>query len=147
MTASHKDESGVLACKAIEHFLGDISKLPGETQADIIRVYDSFFRAYRAVADQKLQFQKPQGTDGIKLDVEILEYMQHFFSDYQEVYRRFKAINRHASMLMQIDPSNDPQRYADQLQKLKGASSIWREDQLMEALLSGASDRYDSQYP
>ena len=141
MTASTKDEASVLACKAIEHFIGDTSKLPGDAQADIFRIYNAFFRAYRAVADQKPQFKKTQARDGFKLDEEILEYMQHFFSDYQKLYRRFKTINRHASMLMQIDPSKDPQRYSDQLQKLKGVSSVWRGDQLMDELLSGAPDR------
>jgi hypothetical protein len=62
--------------------------------------------------------------------------MQHFFSDYQDLYHDFMGLNRHCRELMRVDPKADPQAYDHQLQILLSGTDRSSDDSILSALLS-----------
>jgi len=104
--------------KAIEHHIGDIRIIPAIAKGEIRRVYRDFFSAYHKIA-----MQAPMRTDadilkGYRLNPEVIEYMQHFFSDYQGLYREFALLNKNARALLKIDRDADPAGFREQLELL-----------------------------
>jgi hypothetical protein len=104
-----------LISEAVVKRLGDIRKLPESAQKRILRVYKSFFNAYLDICSLKGRSPVPGQWDPTRLDPEILEYMRHFFSDYQHILREWYTLERHADALMQIDPETSPAAFDNRL--------------------------------
>jgi hypothetical protein len=100
---------------AIAHHLGNIGDLPEIAQSRIRRVYKAFYTAYLEIAQLKGLPKHPESWKAGDLDSDIVESMQHFFSDYQNLYREFIALNRHARTLMRIDPQKNPAEFEERL--------------------------------
>ena len=104
--------------RAIENDLGPIEDLPEKAKSKIWAVYRAFYNAYHEIA--KLKGSKKHDTDLFEsgLDNEILEYMKHFFSDYQTIYRQFKQMRRNAKELLSVDRQVYPARYRELIDSL-----------------------------
>jgi hypothetical protein len=100
-----------LVAAAIESEIGSIDALPPEVAARLREVYGEFLPVYveviRIKQDHPAQWQPPR----IDLDPGVVEDMLHFFSDYQDLARSFKQINRQVKNLLKIDRQDDPGRF------------------------------------
>ena len=96
---------------AISSELGSIDALPAEVADRIREIYRAFIPVYIEtirVRDSHPQDWLPQQ---IVPDPEVVEDLLHFFSDYQELARRFKRINRQVKHMLTIDRQTDPHRF------------------------------------
>lgn len=123
---------------AIKERLGDINGLPDSARQKIRQDYRVFFEAYLKIADLKKTSQhiNTEKRDAAGFDPDIIEYMQHFFSDYQNIYRDFKSANRHARALIQIDRNKHPQDFESQLNALISGKNDFTEESVMEEILT-----------
>ena len=58
-----------------------------------------------------------------EMDEDLIHYMQHFFSDYQDIYRGFIDLNRNAKELMQIDSIIHAKQFNEQADNLLAAEN------------------------
>jgi hypothetical protein len=108
----------LIVTEAIASILGDVSELPEAARARIRDIYTAFFSAYLDIARLK-GFQRFAALrDPRKLDPEIVEYMRHFFSDYQHIYREFNELNRRVVALLEMDRERFPARFRQQAEQL-----------------------------
>ncbi len=121
---------------AIDAHLGGISSLPSDAKSKIIEVYRTFFTAYLYIGRVK-GFSEDQILDHISdLDQDLIEYMQHFFSDYQDLYRSFINLNRLARELLQIDSIKYPKQFDDQVKALISGEKQFSDALVFDQLLS-----------
>jgi hypothetical protein len=118
--------------RAISHRLGRIDALPQSAQKKIREVYREFCSAYMGIGG--LKGKKTEQWDGTDLDPEVIEYMRHFFSDYQKVCRDFLAVNCHAQALARIDRKKQPESLAARLDALLSLEEERADDRILEAL-------------
>ena len=108
----------LIVTEAIASLLGDISELPEASRARIRDIYTAFFSAYFDIARLKGFRRFAALRDPRKLDPEIVEYMRHFFSDYQHIYREFNDLNRRVVALLEMDRERFPARFERQAEQL-----------------------------
>ena len=135
MKDAHNIEA--VADEAIEKLIGDISNLPDSAKSKIHQVYQTFYDAYLKIGELKQSLPNSEDWDATEFDPEIIEYMQHFFSDYQNIYRDFQAVNRHAKTLIKIDPNNNPEEFKLRINALLLGKSDFTEQFVMEEILKG----------
>jgi hypothetical protein len=107
-----------LVSEAITSRLGDISALPQAVQSKVQSVYHAFFTAYLGICRLKSPQTTVERVDVNDLDPEVLDCMQHCFSDYQHLFRQFEVLNRRVRALLPIDGerfSFEFQAYVDDL--------------------------------
>jgi len=68
------------------------------------------------------------------MDVDLIHYMQHFFSDYQDIYRGFIDLNRHAKELMQIDGIRHPKQFSEQVSNLLAGRKLFNDEHVFNQL-------------
>ena len=95
---------------AIAEHLGDISSLPKGVKTRIVETYKAFFTAYLNIGRIKGISENEVMDEIAELDQDLIDYMQHFFSDYQDLYHGFINLNRHAKELLQIDRIRHPKK-------------------------------------
>jgi hypothetical protein len=120
---------------AIDYHLGNITNLPESAQIKIHNIYKVFYSAYLNIAKLKGLPEHTATDDLIELDGELIEYMRHFFSDYQIIYREFVSLNRQVRELMQIDQQHNPQRFEEGLNTLVTGKDAEGSNIILEALL------------
>lgn len=135
MKDNHYMNIEIVVDDAIKKLLGDINNLPVDARKRIHQVYLTFYDAYLKIADLKGFSQNPEKLDTTGFDSEIIEYMQHFFSDYQNIYREFKTLNRHAKVLIQIDKNKNPEAFESQMNVLISGQNDFTEESVMEEIL------------
>ena len=130
--------------RAIESDLGPIDDLPEKAKSRIYAVYRDFYSAYHAIA--KLKGYKNHATDLLEpgFDSEILEYMQHFFSDYQTIYREFRQLRRNAKELLTVDRQVYPARYRELIDMLFTGQDPFQNQKVFEEILNGPDPATDS---
>jgi len=121
--------------KAIEHHIGDIRNIPAIAQGEIRRVYRDFFSAYHKIAMQGPMRTNADFLKDYRLNPEVIEYMQHFFSDYQVLHRKFKLLNRNAGALLKIDRDADPEAFREQLDLLLAGKMDLAEKEILTELV------------
>lgn len=121
--------------KAIDHHIGDIQNLPAPAQAKIRRVYREFFSAYHKIAMQAQMHTNTDNLEDYRLDPEIVEYMQHFFSDYQGLYHDFTLLNTNTEALLAIDRDVDPAGFRERLDLLMAGKMDLTERKTLTALM------------
>lgn len=99
-------ESGLekLFQELIEKRLGDISGHPEEVIQAVKKGYRDFISGYLNMVRQKEKRASDWIPNSLSLDVEVIDGMRHFFSDYQQVWREFDRINRYMDRLREMDP-------------------------------------------
>ena len=97
--------------EAITSHLGDISALPEAVQSKFRGVYHAFFTAYLGICQLKRPQMTVEREDVNDLDPEVLDCMQHCFSDYQHLFRQFEVLNRQVRALLPIDGERFPMAY------------------------------------
>ena len=88
--------------------LGDIGALPKAVQSKVESVYHAFFTSYLGICRLKSPQTTVERVDVNDLDPEVLDCMQHCFSDYQHLFRQFEVLNRRVVALLPIDGENFP---------------------------------------
>lgn len=121
---------------AIDYHLGNIANLPESVQDKIRSVYKSFYSTYLNIAKLKGFTEITAVDDLIKLDSELIEYMRHFFSDYQTVYRDFLYLNRQVRELMQIDQQHYPEKFRERLDNLMAGNNDEGSELILKAILN-----------
>ena len=130
------DNLNALISRAINVRLGNIDTLPVVAQSKIRETYTAFYTAYTRILGLK---QRPENLEGLyrgEFDPEIIEYMQHFFSDYQNIYRQFTALNQHARALLQTDPDKSPTRFQELLQVLVSGTDNFSNGSILDEILT-----------
>lgn len=119
---------------SIAVYLGDISSLPRSLKNRIIEVYRAFFTAYinmgrlKGISENEVLEKIPE------MDEDLINYMRHFFSDYQDLYRGFMDLNRHAKELMQIDSIKHPRQFNEQVDNLLSGRNLFNDDHVFNQL-------------
>ena len=127
--------SDELLSKAIDYHIGDIRNIPEIAQCEIRRVYRDFFSAYRKIASQVPMRKNADILKDYRLYPEVIEYMQHFFSDYQALYRSFTLLNRNAEALLKIDREADPEAFREQIKLLLAGKIDLAENEVLSVLM------------
>ena len=96
---------------AIEQRLGDISGLPEELVAYVMKVYRDFIDGYLNLLRQKEKKPADWTPEILSIDAELADEMRHFFSDYQHITKAFYRLNRKMNRLQEIDKDNQPALY------------------------------------
>ena len=121
--------------RAIDYHIGEVGNLPASAQDEIRRVYRDFFSAYHKIAMQAPIRADADILEEYRLNPEVIEYMQHFFSDYQGLYREFTLLNRNAGALLKIVREADPAGFREQLElMLAGKMDVAEREVLTELM-------------
>ena len=122
--------------EAIAEYLGDISSFPSTVRYKIIEVYQEFFTAYLNLGRIK-GISKNEAMEKIaELDQDLIDYMQHFFSDYQDLYRSFVGLNRHAKELLLINRIRHPKKFDEKVDDLIAGRKQFNDDFVFNQLRS-----------
>jgi hypothetical protein len=135
INAETPDTISALVSRAIDYRLGDIATLPDKAQSKILEVYTAFYAAYLRILNIKGDSPDMDQVRRGALDPEAVEYMQHFFSDYQIIYREFNALNRHAQALLQTDRGQDPARFQELLQVLLSGTDKFDDGAILDEII------------
>jgi hypothetical protein len=119
---------------AIALYLGDISSLPHAVTNRILEVYGAFFTAYLNIGRVKGISENEVLEKIAEMDEDLINYMQHFFSDYQDIYRGFIDLNRHAKELMQIDGIRHPNQFNEQVNNLLAGRKLFNDEHVFNQL-------------
>ena len=105
MTAMNNPESALekLCNAAIERRLGDLSGLPKELDAYVVKVYREFISSYLNMLRQRENKPTDWTPETLSIEPELTDGMRHFFSDYQHIAREFNRLNQKMDRLQQID--------------------------------------------
>lgn len=128
------EDIDAIVVNAIAFRLGNIDSLPEIARSKIGSVYRAFYIAYLDIA--KLKGVPSDVLRYADLDLEIIEYMQHFFSDYQHLYREFIALNYYARTLMEIDRHRNPESFKEGLNTLVAGTCEPGSEPILEGLLT-----------
>ena len=107
--------------RAIKSEIGNIDQLPDAVAARVRDVYGEFMPVYTEMIRIKGHQHRDRRPAILPLDYDMVEDMQHFFSDYQHLTRAFKRLNREVKTLLALDKQSEPHRY----------------DELAESIVSG----------
>jgi hypothetical protein len=105
MTAMNNPESALekLCNAAIERRLGDLSGLPKELDAYVVKVYREFISSYLNMLRQSENKPTDWTPETLSIEPELTDGMRHFFSDYQHIAKEFNRLNQKMDRLQQID--------------------------------------------
>jgi hypothetical protein len=123
-----------IVTEAISAYLGDISSLPRTVQSRIVDVYRDFFTAYVNIGRVKGISENDILEKMTEMDEDLINYMRHFFSDYQDLFRGFSDVNRHAKALMQIDGIRHPKKFNERADQLLAGRNPFNDDSVFNQL-------------
>lgn len=115
-------------------YLGDISSLPGAVKNRIFEVYGTFFAAYINIGRIKGISENEALENMPEMDEDLINYMQHFFSDYQDLYRGFMDLNRLVKELIQIDSIKHPKQFNEQVDNLLAGRNLFNDEHVFNQL-------------
>jgi hypothetical protein len=109
---------------ALESEFGSAEALPAGVLRRLRAVYREFLPIYLEMI--RLKEHRPAGwqPEMIAVDPAMVAELQHFFSDYQHIARRFQGVRRQVKTLMSIDRQTEARRF----------------DQCARRIVSGAAD-------
>ena len=113
MTALNNPDSALekLCNAAIERRLGDISGLPQELVAYVLKVYREFIASYLNMLRQRENKPTDWTPETLVIESELTDGMRHFFSDYQHITREFNRLNQKMGRLQEIDKNSQGNLY------------------------------------
>ena len=113
MTAMNNPESALekLCNAAIERRLGDLSGLPKELDAYVVKVYREFISSYLNMLRQRENKPTDWTPETLSIEPELTDGMRHFFSDYQHIAKEFNRLNLKMDRLQEIDKDNQGNLY------------------------------------
>jgi hypothetical protein len=113
MTAINNQDSAIerLCNQAIERRLGDISGLPKELVAYVLKVYHEFISSYLNMLRQRENKPTDWTPETLVIESELTDGMRHFFSDYQHIAREFNRLNQKMGRLQEIDKNSQGNLY------------------------------------
>jgi len=113
MTAMNNPESALekLCNAAIERRLGDLSGLPKELDAYVVKVYREFISSYLNMLRQRENKPTDWTPETLSIEPELTDGMRHFFSDYQHIAREFNRLNLKMDRLQEIDKDRQGNLY------------------------------------
>jgi len=113
MTAMKNPDSALeKLCKAaIERRLGDLSGLPKELDAYVVKVYREFISSYLNMLRQRENKPTDWTPETLSIEPELTDGMRHFFSDYQHIAKEFNRLNLKMDRLQEIDKDNQGNLY------------------------------------
>ena len=113
MTAMKNPESALekLCNAAIERRLGDLSGLPKELDAYVVKVYREFISSYLNMLRQSENKPTDWTPETLSIEPELTDGMRHFFSDYQHIAREFNRLNLKMDRLQEIDKDSQGNLY------------------------------------
>ena len=117
---------------AIESEIGKIDSLPQEVSVRIREIYEQFVPIYADIIRKREGPGNQTQITAIVIDPEVVEDMLHFFSDYQDLARSFKTINRQVKRLKKIDRLAEPHRYASCVEQIVSGGA---DASIMDSLL------------
>ena len=100
-----------IIARSIDSAFGRVDGLPTEVADRLRMVYREFIPVYLEIIRLRDSRSKDWLPKVIVPDPEVVEDMLHFFSDYQDLTRRFKRMNRQVKKLLNIDRQADPHRF------------------------------------
>lgn len=120
MTSTNQRNSALekICRSAIEQRLGDISELPKDLVAHVLKVYSKFITCYLNVLRQSKKKPADWIPDTLSIDSELADGMRHFFSDYQHITRQYYKLNQKIDRLRKIDRESQPNLYQDIIDEL-----------------------------
>lgn len=124
-----------LVSVAITSHLGDINALPQAVQSKVQGVYREFFTAYLGVSRLKRPQMTVEREVVSDLDPEILDGMQHCFSDYQHLFRQFEVLNRRVRALLAIDGERFPFEFQAYVDDLLSDRPVFPSESILEEVL------------
>ena len=124
-----------LVSEAITSHLGDISALPQAVQSKVQSVYHAFFTAYLGICRLKRPQTTVEREDVNDLDPEVLDCMQHCFSDYQHLFRQFEVLNRRVRALLPIDRERFPVEFQAHVDDLLSDRPVFPSESILEEIL------------
>jgi hypothetical protein len=124
-----------LVSEAITSHLGDISVLPQTVQSKVESVYHAFFTSYLGICQQKRPQMTVERVDVNDLDPEVLDCMQHCFSDYQHLFRQFEVLNRRVRALLPIDRERFPFEFETCVDDLLSDHPVFPSESILEEIL------------
>ena len=113
MTAMKNPDSALekLCNAAIERRLGDLSGLPKELDAYVVKVYREFISSYLNMLRQRENKPTDWTPETLSIEPELTDGMRHFFSDYQHIAKEFNRLNLKMDRLQEIDKDNQGNLY------------------------------------
>ena len=113
MTAMKNPDSALekLCNAAIERRLSDLSGLPKELDAYVVKVYREFISSYLNMLRQRENKPTDWMPDTLSIEPELTDGMRHFFSDYQHIAREFNRLNLKMDRLQEIDKDSQGNLY------------------------------------
>jgi len=123
-----KKQIDSIVMEAVAEHLGNISSLPSAVRYRIVEIYRDFFMAYLNIGRVKGISEDEVMEKLADLDQDLIDYMQHFFSDYQDLYRSFMVLNRHAKELLQVDRVMHPKRFEEKVGDLMAGRKQFSDD-------------------
>jgi hypothetical protein len=124
-----------VASEAITSHLGDIGALPEAVQSKVQSVYHAFFTAYLGICQLKRPPMTVEREDVNDPDPEVLDYMQHCFSDYQHLFRQFEVLNRRVRALLPIDRERLPFEFQAYVEDLLSDRPVFPSESILEEIL------------
>ena len=121
--------------EAITHHLGDISALPEAVQSKVQSVYHAFFTAYLGICRLKRPPMTVEREVVDDLDPDVLDCMQHCFSDYQHLFRQFEVLNRRVRALLPIDGARFPFEFQAYVDDLLSDRPVFPSESILEEIL------------
>jgi hypothetical protein len=120
MTALNNPDSALekLCNAVIERRLGDISGLPKELVAYVLKVYREFISGYLNVLRQRENKPTDWTPETLVIESELTDGMRHFFSDYQHIAREFNRLNQKMDRLQEIDKNSQDNLYQHAIENI-----------------------------
>jgi len=120
MTAINNQDSAIerLCNQAIERRLGDISGLPKELVAYVLKVYREFISSYLNMLRQRENKPTDWTPETLVIESELTDGMRHFFSDYQHIAREFNRLNQKMGRLQEIDKDSQGNLYQHTIENI-----------------------------
>jgi hypothetical protein len=115
--------------------LGDIIAMPEAVQSKVQSVYHAFFTSFLGICQLKRPQMTVERVDVNDLDPEVLDYMQHCFSDYQHLFRQFEVLNRQVRALLPIDRGRFPVEFQAYVDDLLSDRSVFPSESILEEIL------------
>jgi hypothetical protein len=120
MTAINNQDSAIekRCSQAIERRLGDISGLPKELIAYVLKVYREFISCYLNILRQIENKPTDWTPETLVIESELTDGMRHFFSDYQHIAREFNRLNQKMDRLQEIDKNSQGNLYQHMIENI-----------------------------
>lgn len=108
----------ILVENTIKKEFGAIDALPEEVGSLLWGVFHEFLSAYIEIIRNTEKRPAEWRPTEVNIDEGVLGDMQHFFSDYQHIVKRYQKVREQAKGLLKINPRENPSLYEEQIKEI-----------------------------